>query len=1123
MLSCAFAAETPNYQFQKIPPGSTNYPVLMDNFMDDVDAAIWGRQQENTQQDTEIGDRLVIDDAAPGVPTCITPTTGVDIDQSGKAFTWINVSWSGVLDTDLREYEIRGKKGASGEYFYSYTNQVSVNFAPAMAGESYYFNVRSIDKQGNVSGYCAEQVILASKDTSAPAIPTGLGLTTGLDLDNNGVTYVWVQSDWTANTEKDVVSYKLRIKEGVGGTYYYSTTTTNTLRFVGLKQGVTYYVGVQAIDASKNESGYTADVSMSSAADTTPPGLVTGLAATSTFKSMWLTWVNPSDTDFDSAEIWRSATNDSATAAKVGESPGVTYNDSNLSIGQTFYYWAKSRDWSGNTSGLDPPQYSGVTATTGSIGTTDITSFAVNASKIYTRIPILESDSWANNSPSAGYVSWGAHTLYYNGSAYSITAGNSNQKYIYWSGLGTAYAGAATLNDGVGPTLNDYEFIIATNVDGSHDLAWNAIANQVIGSAFILNAAITNAKIANLAVDNAKISDLSAIKINAGSLQSTNWSGAAGSQLNISDGTFYIGGSTNPKLSWNGTTLTVKGSVSVESGQAFSCTDCVDGTAVQFAYATSSSEGGNASNTDSVGSQAASAVNTGVSRATTGLNLLGQTIQLVDSTNLPPISSGTSKVVIGSSGIKMFNDSSAERVNINTDGTFRFGNSAGDNLYWNGSTLVLTGRATIATSADSATTATSATTASSANDLSCTDCVADTELNSIIDLGAGGVTVRSNNANNKVQMSSSGLYGYNTSSAKTFEIDASTGNAYFGPAGNQIAWDGSVLTVPAANVTGTLTGNHIQSGSLASSSYVSKGAILINATSGSETTITVSSTADFGASGNGFFVDSTNDNDAFSWTGKTATTLTGCSGVLAHNARAIVRLYAKTVILSGTNNEIRVYNNGSDLVASVGYDFTSGDVTSVFGNASQSGEVTSRRSGGIFTATGDAYYGSLMRASYGVITEATYGIGGSFYGGTGNITLPVTSYSLSGIMANPTSNLYAPQNTIVSTNTGALVYKRGSEAWAQLAFGVFGSVTGSTSPSVKRGTGFSVSRTAIGNFTVTFNSPFAVAPVVLATMEYNDSSIIRVDTVGTGSFKVYMQSYNGTGYDHDFNFMAIVP
>src|SRR3990172_12284722 len=134
MVSPVFAAETPNYQFQKIPPGSTNYPVLMDNFMDDVDAAIWGRQQENTQQDTEIGDRLVIDDAAPGVPTCITPTTGVDIDQSGKAFTWINVSWSGVLDTDLREYEIRGKKGASGEYFYSYTNQVSVKFARQWQG-----------------------------------------------------------------------------------------------------------------------------------------------------------------------------------------------------------------------------------------------------------------------------------------------------------------------------------------------------------------------------------------------------------------------------------------------------------------------------------------------------------------------------------------------------------------------------------------------------------------------------------------------------------------------------------------------------------------------------------------------------------------------------------------------------------------------------------------------------------------------------------------------------------------------------------------------------------------------------------------------------------------------------
>ena len=153
----------------------------------------------------------------------------------------------------------------------------------------------------------------------------------------------------------------------------------------------------------------------------------------------------------------------------------------------------------------------------------------------------------------------------------------------------------------------------------------------------------------------------------------------------------------------------------------------------------------------------------------------------------------------------MFNASSLERVNINTDGTFRFGNSAGDNLYWNGSTLVLTGRATIATSADSATTS---------NDLSCTDCVADTELNNTIDLGAGGVIIRSNNAANKVQISSSGLYGYNAASAQTFGIDASNGNAYFGPAGNQLSYVNGVLTVPGGVVTSGINADNITAGTI---------------------------------------------------------------------------------------------------------------------------------------------------------------------------------------------------------------------------------------------------------------------------------------------------------------------
>ena len=655
MLSAQVYAGTTNYNWIYIPKypdaESANYPTYMDNFMDDVDTDLWNVQQNKLDKDV----------TAPGTPTCNTPTTGIETNTDGTAITWLNMTWGSIGDSSLREYEVRVKKDSETSYAYTYTDGLSVRIRPAFAGSTYYFEVRVIDKQGNVGSYCTPVSVVAASDTSAPAIPSGLSLSTGISQDNNGVSYVWLQADWTANSEKDVASYKLRIKEGVGGSYYYSTSNTNTLRFINLKPNITYYVGIKAIDASGNESNYSTDSNSASATDSSAPTAPSSLVVNPGFQIIWLTWTGSSSVDVHKYEIYRSATNNVAGASKVGETPGITYPDDDLPNDATYYYWVRAVDDFGNTSGWSNPDTSGATATTALIHNVDV------------------------------------------------------------------------------------------------------------------------------------FADLSALKITSAELKSTNWSTTAGSLYDLDDGTFYLGGSTNPKLSWNGLTLTVKGNISVESGQTFSCTNCVDGTAAQFNYAASGSEGGNASNTDNVGSQAASAVNTGVSRATTGLNSSGQATQLVDTTNLPAISSGASRVVIGNEGIKMFNASSAERVNINTDGTFRFGNSAGDNLYWNGSTLVLTGRATIATEADLA------------SDVSCTDCVADTELTSIIDLGAGGVTVRTNNANNKVQMTSSGLYGYNTSGTKTFEIDAATGNAYFGPAGNQISWDGSVLTVPAAKVTGTLS------------------------------------------------------------------------------------------------------------------------------------------------------------------------------------------------------------------------------------------------------------------------------------------------------------------------------
>ena len=83
-----------------------------------------------------------------------------------------------------------------------------------------------------------------------------------------------------------------------------------------------------------------------------------------------------------------------------------------------------------------------------------------------------------------------------------------------------------------------------------------------------------------------------------------------------------------------------------------------------------------------------------------------------------------------------------------------------------------------------------------------------------------------------------------------------------------------------------------------------------------DATLYVKDTADFDAAGSGWIIDSANDRDAFTYTGKTATTLTGVSGVLAHTKSAsntpVVIPAKKNIFISDIVNEIRLFDNRGD-------------------------------------------------------------------------------------------------------------------------------------------------------------------------------------------------------------------
>ena len=171
------------------------------------------------------------------------------------------------------------------------------------------------------------------------------------------------------------------------------------------------------------------------------------------------------------------------------------------------------------------------------IKTTDIEGFALSASRMFSTAIALEGELFFSNSSdqgatrSIGVVSWNSHKLFLRGVEYQIRPGSTGKKYIYFKTDRTVFPSSAEevadshpieylIEYNVSDThpvdagLIDHNYesgkygqIIAVNINGSYDLAWNAVANQVIGSAYIMNGAINDAHIGNL----------SAGKINAGS------------------------------------------------------------------------------------------------------------------------------------------------------------------------------------------------------------------------------------------------------------------------------------------------------------------------------------------------------------------------------------------------------------------------------------------------------------------------------------------------------------------------------------------------------------------------------------------------------------------------------
>jgi poly(3-hydroxybutyrate) depolymerase len=99
-----------------------------------------------------------------------------------------------------------------------------------------------------------------STDTTAPAAPTGLGVT--------GTSGKTVDLAWNANAESDLAGYNVYVSTTSGSGYSKangSLVTSTGFQVSGLAASTTYYFVLTAVDASGNESAASAEVSATTA------------------------------------------------------------------------------------------------------------------------------------------------------------------------------------------------------------------------------------------------------------------------------------------------------------------------------------------------------------------------------------------------------------------------------------------------------------------------------------------------------------------------------------------------------------------------------------------------------------------------------------------------------------------------------------------------------------------------------------------------------------------------------------------------------------------------------------------------------------------------------------------
>jgi alpha-tubulin suppressor-like RCC1 family protein len=287
-----------------------------------------------------------VDDVAPPVPG---PLTATGRDRA------IHLAWGGAYGgDDYAGFHVHLAASADGPW--TQLNDEPVETTPYLVtgltnGVTYWVSVTSVDTLGNQSER-ATPVSAVPYDDVAPPVPNGLTAV---------ATPGQVTVSWAAVADDALVDYV--VSRGASDTgpwerIEWGTSTATTFQDASVVPGTTYWYVVQSVDAAGNWSSASAPAS-ATAAETTPPAVPTGLAATPGDRQVQLTWNAVQDADLAGYRVHRAVSAEGPWTTSTDPITATATTVTDLQNGEEHWFAVSAVDGIGNESARSTP----VTAT----------------------------------------------------------------------------------------------------------------------------------------------------------------------------------------------------------------------------------------------------------------------------------------------------------------------------------------------------------------------------------------------------------------------------------------------------------------------------------------------------------------------------------------------------------------------------------------------------------------------------------------------------------------------------------------------------------------------------------------------------------------------------------------